>query len=149
MAWYRIKKCLAISLISSTPDPWSLDFLHSALSVKFSNETIMYKFLHHLSVPREHGSKLSGLFHLRPPFSFWVQPGAFAVEQPLLCFSWNLWIGLALILISHVLLCKTLMLPTSQIEQFCLNIYKLPSTPGHNPLLLPAAPPQFLSSIFS
>ena len=53
MAWCKTEKCLEISLISSTPDPWSLDFLHSALSAKFSNETIMYKFLHHLSVPTE------------------------------------------------------------------------------------------------
>ena len=53
MAWCRIEKCLVISLISSTPDPWSLDFLHSALSAKFSNETIMNKFLHHSLVPTE------------------------------------------------------------------------------------------------
>ena len=100
---------------------------------------------------REHGSKLSGLFHLstRLPFSFRVQPGAFATEQHSLRFSWNLWIGPALISISRVPSCKTFMLPASQTEQFCLNIYKLPSTPGRNPLPPPAALPQFFGGVFS
>ena len=143
----------AISLMSGAPDPRSLDSLYSALGAKSSDETITYPFLHCSPAPPAENMVQSLAscfifargFHPPTPFPSTTRCLCGATS---LCFSGNLWIGLALISISRVPPRKTFMFSASRIEQFCLNIYKLPSTPGRNPL--PPAPlPQFFGGVFS